>query len=66
MQDEEILNIINKIDYLDMDYDLPYKPRRRRRKKSKNEKLDFNNPLEAEIIKHRRNKLKKMMQALNR
>lgn len=64
MQDEEILNIINKIDYLDMDYDLPYRPRKRR--KSKNEKLDKNNPIEAEIIKHRRNKLKKMMQALNR
>lgn len=64
MQDEEILNIINKIDYLDMDYDLPYRPRKRR--KSKNEKLDKNNPIEAKIIKHRRNKLKKMMQALNR
>lgn len=64
MQNEEILNIINKIDYLDMDYDLPYRPRRR--KKSKNEKLDKNNPLEAEIIEHRRSKLKKMMQALNR
>lgn len=65
MQDEEILNIINKIDYLDMDYDLPYKPRRRR-KKSKIGKLNKNNPMEAEMIKHRRNKLKKMIQALNR
>lgn len=61
MQNEEILNIINKIE----DYDLPYRPRRRR-KKSKNEKLDKNDPIEAEIIKHRRSKLKKMMQALNR
>lgn len=60
MQSEEILNIINKIE----DYDLPYRPRKR--KKSKNEKLDKNDPIEAEIIKHRRSKLKKMMQALNR
>lgn len=64
MQDEEILNIINKIDYLDMDYDLPYRPRRR--KKSKNEKLDKNNPLEAEIIEHRIERLLEKMQALNR
>lgn len=64
MQDEEILNIINKIDYLDMDYDLPYRPRKR--KKSKNEKLDFNNPMEAKIIKNRKKRLLEKMQALNR
>lgn len=63
MQDEEILNIINKIDYLDMDYDLPYKPRR---KKSKTEKLDFNNSMEAKIIKNRKKRLLEKIQALNR
>ena len=69
--DEPTQKILNKIEDTDLDLDmatfLHYRKKRKKgKKRKKTERLDFNNPMEAKIIKHRKNKIKKMMQALNR
>jgi len=69
--DEPIQKILNKIEDIDLDLDmatfLHYRKKRKKGKKGrKTERLNFNNPLEAEIIKNRQERLLEKMQALNR
>lgn len=69
--DEPTQKILNKIEDIDLDLDmttfLHYRKKRKKGKKGKRaERLDFNNPIEAEIIENRQKRLLEKMQALNR